>query len=322
MHVSAYRSEDRADWDAFVRTAKNGHFMFLRDYMDYHAARFPDASLMFYDDRGRLVGLLPATVRDGVMSSHAGLSFGGVISGRDMKAGLMLELFSAMCAHVRGRGNAEVVYKPVPHIYHEVPAEEDLYALFRCNARLIRRDVSATIGARQRLPFSKGRAHGRNQAEKSGLAVEPSTDFDAFMALQEEVLRTRHNARPTHSASELALLAGRFPDNIRLFVARQGNEMLGGVVIYETARVAHTQYICASKQGRRLGALDLIFQHLINERYADRDHFDFGISSDDGRLLNAGLLENKESYGARATVFDWYAFDPAVAFERLAGHAR
>ncbi len=152
--------------------------------------------------------------------------------------------------------------------------------------------------------------------------VEPSTDFDAFMAIQEEVLRTRHNARPTHSATELALLAGRFPGNIRLFVVRQGNEMLGGVVIYETTRVAHTQYIAASEEGRRLGALDLIFQHLIHERYADRDHFDFGISSEDrGRRLNAGLIKNKESYGARATVFDWYAFDPAVAFERLAGHA-
>jgi hypothetical protein len=249
--------------------------MFLRDYMDYHAARFPDASLMFHDKRGRLIGLLPATLQDGVMSSHAGLSFGGVISGRDMKAGLMLELFSKMCAHLRGQGNREVVYKPVPHIYHEVPAEEDLYALFRCNARLIRRDVSATISARQRLPFSKGRAHGRNQAEKSGLVVEPSTDFDAFMAIQEEVLRTRHNARPIHSATELALLAARFPGNIRLFVVRRGVEMLGGVVIYETTRVAHTQYIAASEEGRRLGALDLIFQHLISRTLCRQGSFRF-----------------------------------------------
>jgi GNAT acetyltransferase-like protein len=315
-----YRKEDRAEWDEFVRTAKNGHFMFLRDYMNYHVARFPDASLMFHDERGRLVGLLPATLQDGVLSSHAGLSFGGVISGRGMKAGLMLDLFSAMCARLLGPGIREFVYKPVPHIYHELPAEEDLYALFRCGARLIRRDVSATIGRHQRLPFSKGRAHAQNQAEKSGLVVEPSTDFEAFMTVQEEILRTRHNARPTHSAAELALLAGRFPDNIRLFVVRRGIEMLGGVVIYETARVAHTQYIGASEAGRRLGALDLIFRYLIHERYAEKDYFDFGISGEDGgRHLNAGLMRNKESYGARATIFDWYAFDPAAALDQLRG---
>jgi hypothetical protein len=27
---------------------------------------------------------------------------------------------------------------------------------------------------------------------------------------------------------------------------------------------------------------------------------------DEGRKLNAGLIQNKESYGARATVYDFY----------------
>ena len=92
VHVVAYASERRRQWDDFVRAAKNGHFMFVRDYMDYHADRFPDASLMFYDESDRLIGLLPATARDGVVSSHAGLSFGGVVSDASMKAELMLRL--------------------------------------------------------------------------------------------------------------------------------------------------------------------------------------------------------------------------------------
>ncbi|TKW76084.1 MAG: GNAT family N-acetyltransferase, partial [Bradyrhizobium icense] len=211
----------------------------------------------------------------------------------------------------------EIVYKVVPQIYHEVPAEEDLYALFRHGARLIRRDVSATIDRRERLPFSKGRSWALKQGGKSALAVEPSTDFAGFMAVEEEMLRIRHNAKPTHNAAELALLAGRFPDNIRLFVVRRDEEMLAGVVIYETARVAHTQYIGTSEEGRRTGALDLIFQHLIHVRYADKDYFDFGISTENGgRHLNTGLMRNKESYGARATVFDWYALDSANPMER------
>ena len=41
-------------------------------------------------------------------------------------------------------------------------------------------------------------------------------------------------------------------------------------------------------------------------------------TEDGGRQLNAGLMRNKESYGARATVFDWYALDPANPM----GHAR
>jgi hypothetical protein len=313
LQVRDFRSELKGEWDDFVRRAKNGHFMFFRDYMDYHADRFPDASLMFYDGKGRLAGLLPATAREGVVSSHAGLSFGGVVTDAGMKAGLMLDLFAAMCAALRERGAHELIYKPVPHIYHQISAEEDLYALFRFGARLIRRDVSATIGKEARLPPSKGRAWMLKQAGKHGLAVQPSSDFTSFMAIEEELLRTRYDAQPTHSAAELAMLAGQFPENIKLFVAGRDGRMLAGVVIYETSRVAHTQYMGASPEGRQCGALDLILQYLIEHRYVDRSYFDFGISNEDnGRYLNAGLIKNKESYGARATVLDWYALDLAA----------
>jgi hypothetical protein len=310
LNVIAYAPARQREWDDFVGSAKNGHFLFYRDYMDYHADRFPDSSLMFYDARDRLVGLLPATSRDGILSSHGGLTFGGVICGRGMKVELMLDVFAAMCASLRERGMREIVYKPVPHIYHQIPAEEDLYALFHLGGRLIRRDVSTTIDRRMPLPFSKGRDWGFKQAGKNRLEVQQSVDFAAFMAIEEDLLRTKYDARPTHSTAELELLAGRFPDNIKLFVGSQGADMLGGVVIYETARVAHAQYIGASAEGRKLGALDLIFHHLIHDHYAAKDYFDFGISTEnDGLYLNSGLIQNKESYGARATVSDWYRLD-------------
>jgi hypothetical protein len=52
-----------------------------------------------------------------------------------------------------------------------VPAEEDLYALFRFGAKLMRRDVSATIDRRTRLPFTKGRHWGYKQAKKMALRL-------------------------------------------------------------------------------------------------------------------------------------------------------
>ena len=60
MNIHRYTSSDKPIWDAFVRASKNGTFLFERDYMDYHRDRFFDHSLMFLDDKGRLVALLPA----------------------------------------------------------------------------------------------------------------------------------------------------------------------------------------------------------------------------------------------------------------------
>jgi hypothetical protein len=311
VRVVKYQAQDKRPWDNFVDAAKNGVFLFQRDYMEYHADRFPDASLVCFDDDEKLVALLPATPSgDGVLSSHGGLTFGGVVSAESMKVGLMLEIFDAMLAHLRAAGFARLAYKAVPHIYHRVPAEEDLYALFRNGARLVRRDVSSTIDARARLPFSKGRRYQIKHALKNGVEVARSFDFETFMAIEERVLKERHGLRPVHTAAELMKLAGRFPENIKLFAATRAGEMLAGVVVYESENVAHAQYIGATDEGKATGAPDLVINLLINEYYKGKRFFDFGISTEDGgRYLNSGLVKNKEAFGGRAVAYDFYEID-------------
>lgn len=307
IKVIGYDPERKSAWDGFVARAKNGVFLFHRDYIEYHADRFPDASLMFYGPEGQLLALLPAAIRDGMMSSHAGLTFGGVVSDNSMKASVMLEIFDAMRANLIERGLKGLVYKAVPHIYHRLPAEEDLYALYRIDAKLVRRDISSAILLKEKLSFSKGRKWALKQAQKHGLEVRKSDDFRAFMAIEEQVLGQKHDLRPVHTAEEIQMLAGRFPDNIKLFSAYCDNEMLAGVVMYESDNVAHAQYMAANDDGKRKGALDVILDYLINDYYRDKKYFDFGISTeDDGRYLNSGLIENKQSFGARAIVHDFY----------------
>jgi hypothetical protein len=191
-----------------------------------------------------------------------------------------------------------------------MPAEEDLYALFRAGATLIRRDVATTIARGAAAPYTKGRKYCVSKGRKSGIAITRSDDFEAFMQVEEQNLLARYGAVPVHTAAELALLAGRFPDNIKLFIATKDGAVLAGTVVYETPRVAHTQYIASSERGRELCALDLVLDHLIRNEYAEKPFFDFGISTEEqGRFLNVGLSENKESYGGRATVYDWYNVD-------------
>ena len=81
MSVAArpFRREDQEDWDRIVRGSASGHFLFLRDYMDYHADRFTDASLLICED-GRPVAALPANRVGAQVVSHGGLTFGGVLA--------------------------------------------------------------------------------------------------------------------------------------------------------------------------------------------------------------------------------------------------
>lgn len=307
IRVERYSSEQSAEWNEFVKNSKNGTFLFERDYMDYHAARFTDCSLMFRDADNKLIAVMPANFKDDALVSHGGLTFGGVVSNQRMKTPAMLDIFKSLIEFAKNAGAARIVYKAVPHIYHAQAAEEDLYALFRHDARLIKREASTTINLKERLPVSKGRKWTINQSRKNKIEVRESDDFETFMQLEAEVLAAKYNVVPVHTAAEMRLLAGRFPQNVKLFGAFLNDEMLAGTIIYASQTVAHAQYMAATAEGKQLFALDAIVQELITACYAEKRYFDFGISTEQqGRYLNVGLVEYKESWGGRATVYDTY----------------
>ncbi|NLF88313.1 GNAT family N-acetyltransferase [Candidatus Bathyarchaeota archaeon] len=306
MEVIPYSSGHKAQWDSFVTGSKNGVFLFNRDYMEYHSDRFVDHSLMFYSNH-MLVGVLPANIAGDVLQSHGGLTFGGVVTGFQMKTPQMLSIFKALIAHCRDQGISEIVYKPAPYIYHTVPADEDLYALFVNNAKLVARSVSSCISLSCLNGFDSSRKDNIRKAKKNRLVVKESIDFNSFMKIEEEALLERHGVKPVHTADEITLLAKRFPSNIKLFASFKDDLMLAGVVIYESRNVAHMQYAANSKVGWNIGAQDIIEDYLINQRYCDKKYFDFGISTEQhGQVLNLGLIKRKEHFGANAVMYDAY----------------
>jgi hypothetical protein len=307
MIVQRYTPADAPEWDAFVAASKNGTFLLHRGYMDYHADRFKDHSLLVRDPEGRLRTVLPAHADGRRLISHGGLTYGGFVSGPDMKVPLMLEVFEAVASYLASQGFQEWVYKTIPAIYHRGPAEEDRYALFLAGASLHRRDVLAVVDQRARLPYQERRARAVNRGRKAGLTSGEDDDLAGFWEVVTANLRQRHGVAPVHSPDEIERLRGRFPTNIRLFTCRADSRLLAGVLIYESPTVAHTQYIASTEEGRRAAALDLLFADLLGRHYADRPYFDFGISNEaNGRKLNRGLIDQKEGFGARAVAHDHY----------------
>ena len=307
ISIIKYTKENKTIWDEFCKAAKNRHFFFQRDYMEYHKDRFIDGSLMFFEEKKGLIACLPASQNGTSYVSHGGLTFGGFVVDNNMTTSLMLECFAVLNNYLAAHGFKEFIYKCMPYIYHRYPADEDLYALFRNKAELIRRDVSTSIYLPTRYKYYKGRKWMVNKGKKSGFVIKNSFDFDGFIALENDVLQRYHDASAVHSASELLLLAERFPDNIRLYTAELNGALMAGTVIFDNGQVVHTQYMANSEAGREIGALDAVIDYLISNVYADRMYFDFGISNeDDGYYLNEGLIRQKEGFGARAVVHDYY----------------
>ena len=310
--IVRYTPELKAQWDSFVRKSRNGTFLFLRDYMDYHSQRFTDFSLLIFHKQS-LVALLPLNKEaDGSVASHSGLTYGGLITDKKGRAEKVMKLFECLNTWLRDAGIRRVVYRPVPWIYHEMPAEEDLYALFNvCNARLTAREISSTIAQENKLAFSQSRKDCLRKADKAGVKVTATNDFAAFWDILSSNLQQRYAVNPVHSLAEIMVLASLFPHEIRLYAAYLDNEMVAGTVVYVMPRVVHVQYISASAKGKTVGALDVLFRYLIDEVFVDKPYFDFGKSTEDrGRRLNEPLIFQKEGFGGRGVCYDTYEWTP------------
>ena len=310
FEVRRYTADRADEWNQFVRASKNGTFLFDRRFMDYHSDRFRDHSLMVFRDH-RLYALLPANEKDDVLVSHGGLTYGGLVMSSQCSAKGVLDAFTAINAYLRQQAISRVVYKAIPWIYHQLPAEEDLYALTAvCNARLTIRDISSAIVSTRRLKFTESRRSGLRKARKAGLKVCESTDVDAFWHILNDNLTEKYAVSPVHTADELRLLCSRFPDNIKLWLVLDGDTPVGGTLLFLTPQVLHTQYISATPYGKQHGAIDLLFDHLINNVYADYRYIDFGKSTvSDSADLNEQLIFQKEGFGARAVCYDTYEYE-------------
>lgn len=312
ISVIRYGSDDLILWNEFLRTAKNSIFMFDRNYMEYHSDRFKDHSLLFYCGN-KLVAIFPASEHGDTLRSHGGLTYGGMITNEDMRQSVMMSCFEALSSYCMKNGITSILYKNLPAIYHKQPAEEDIYALYYYGARIEKVEASTVIKLGEPIKMSKLRRRQASKALRSGVQVvmdDSLERYNEFMKMQDEVLVDRHNVNAVHSGEEMHLLHARFPENIHLYIAKCGGQLVGGSIIFIYDEVVHTQYLCANEKAKDIGALDATIIKIIEDYKDNKKWLDFGISTEDsGHFLNLGLVNQKEGFGGRTVVYQTWMIE-------------
>lgn len=307
FEIKRYTPQDKTIWDQYVSKARNATFLFYRDYMDYHSNRFHDYSLMFFKN-GRLHSLLPAHSSDDILCSHFGLTYGGLIMDVNVTIAETCQLFECLNNYLRLKGFRHVQYKAIPWIYHQVPSEEDLYALFwKCGAKLSTRNVGTTIFIQQNLKWRRNHLRQLKKAYLNGITVQRGADIAEFWPVLEQHLWQRYQSKPVHSLAEMQLLQSRFPNNIIQYNAYKEGHIVGGITIYLSHNVVHAQYSSGNAEGMALGAMEIIYYKIMHEDYPNYAYLDLGSSTEqECSVINEGLISFKEGYGGRAVVYDTY----------------
>lgn len=310
IHIVRYTADKKAEWDSFVRESKNGTFLFMRDYMEYHADRFDDYSLMYYKD-DKLLSLLPANKRGEALWSHQGLTYGGFVLTNKAHIVEIGEMFDETMQFLHEEGIKEWYYKQMPTIYHKQPSEDDSYWLWRNGAELVNCHLMSAIDLNTDFCISSRRHTYASKLKREGWKIVSSSEgtlLRRFWKVLSENLKERYDAKPVHSFEEIESLQRQFPENIVCQgIESPEGKLEAGVLMFLSSQVARTQYISASPEGKTSKALDYLFIHLLEHyKNAGYQFFDMGTSMVDDTHLNGSLVAQKEGFGARGIACRMY----------------
>lgn len=306
FEVIKYSADRQNSWDDFVNKAQNATFLFNRNFMDYHADRFIDHSVMIYLEN-ELIAIFPANQKDNKIYAHAGLTYGSLAVNPFLEPQKYHLLFNSLFDYYKKQRFQQLIYKEIPIFYQ---GNSDLSLFLDENSSLyqiIQQDVGAVIHLQNPFHFWHGRWINIKKAEKFNLIIITSETCTQHLLMEdfwEEALipnlKNKYNLLPTHNIGEIMLLANRFPTHIKQYNVYHEGKIIAGTTIFESTKVAHCQYIASTKLGKSLYATDFLFHYLITQKYKNFDYFSLGISNWHGsEKVNEGLLKWKMSWGAK-----------------------
>jgi len=312
MKVIKYEKKYQSSWDDFISSSRNGTFLLNRNFIEYHRNKFIDYSLMIVDDNNNILALLPSSLKDkSSVISHEGLTYGGLIVSIKSKLDDTINYFKLFLKFLNNNKIKFLEYKCIPPMYHSDSYFDDQYVMFLLDAKITRIDTSLTLDLSSNFDFQKRRKRSIKKSKKNEVVIKKSSSFKEFWRdILEPNLLLKHNVKPVHSLKEIEYLHNFFPNRILQYNAELDGEIIAGTTLFICNNVVHAQYISSNDHGKKIGAIDHLFEHLINDKFKNMNYFSFGICNENqGKKINKGLLDWKESFGSKVFLNSFYAVD-------------
>jgi hypothetical protein len=319
MEVTQYEKKYLDQWEDFVSSSNNGTIFHSRKFLSYHSAdKFIDNSLIFSEDK-KISALLTAAEikRDGKKNlwSHMGASYGGFVYKESMSIKQAWDLTKSLIDYAKDNKFERIVVTNVPIVYQKRYNEYLDFAFIRSGFNYLKREVTSVITLDvdednvMKLIKPEARTSIR-KAEKLGVVIKKSNDFEEYYGILKSNLAMRHNVQPAHTLDELLKLKELYPQKIQIYGAYTKDKMIAGVVnFYCNEKVVLVFYISHDPEYQQYRAVNLLFYTIMKDAISRGLGFlDFGLFTVNMEP-NWGLGKFKESFGARGVLRDTFYLD-------------
>ena len=300
MEVIPYNPSLKSSWDFVLNNSINGIFLFRREFFEYHKDRFQDASLLFFD-QGEPVAIFPCNRFEDQIYSHQGLSFGGIILLQGFAQSKILNSIEVLVQYLEGKGFRKIEIKPIPDFY-SLLSQDFLLENLATRGFVSNYNYDTYVIDLSNSPKVRTGRWKLRESHRRNYEIREVSDFSEFWNLiLYPLYQDRIGVPPTHTLKEIQELKSRNRSFINQFsIYDSEDRILAGITVFEYERVAKFQYIAATKEGKRLRALDILMEHLIQEKFKNKAYIDLGTVHDPVTgLAKKGLIEWKLSWHAK-----------------------
>ena len=316
--IKRYNNSLSEEWENIVTQSNNGTIFHTRKFISYHPKdRFIDHSIVFYKNN-QLFTLFPAVELNEsdkkILVSHPGASMGSFVTPTDLSFHDSLQLVNLLNTYIKKLGFSSIIITLPPIIYNKRKTNYIDYSLLKYGYRYVKREVSSILFLEDSIEknvnkFKPSHRQALRKAQRSGVVIKKTDDFNSFYNILKKNLKNRHNVRPTHTVNELSRLKKLFPENIILYGAFIESSMVGGVVNFIANNdVILSFYISHDEKYQEYRPINLLFYEVLKDAITNKYKvFDFGIFTVNEEP-NMGLAKFKENFGSSGIFRDTLAF--------------
>ncbi|MDC0215419.1 GNAT family N-acetyltransferase [Candidatus Marinimicrobia bacterium] len=317
--IERYNDNFLTEWEEIVHSSNNGTLFHTRKFLSYHSKdKFIDHSLIFYKNNKPL-SVFPAVEKTEshkkILVSHPGASMGSFVTPADLSFSDSLQLVDQLNLYLKKQKFSRAKITLPPIIYNQRKTNYIDYSLLRSGYKYVKREVSSILFLEDSIEknvnkFKPSHRQALRKAQRSGLVVNNSDDFNSFYRILKKNLNNRHNVKPTHSIDELLKLKKLFPKNILLHAAFLNNKMIGGIINFVANKnVILAFYISHDENYQEHRPINLLFYEILKDAIKNNFKvFDFGIFTVNEEP-NMGLAKFKENFGSSGIFRDTVILD-------------
>ena len=117
--INKYESKELNEWDEFIDASNNGTVFQKQSFITYHIDRkFVDHSLIIKNN-GNILAVLPAAIKNNVLYSHPGSSYGGLVIAQDVEFSTINDMILELDNYCINNSFKSIFLIISPSIYHK-----------------------------------------------------------------------------------------------------------------------------------------------------------------------------------------------------------